>query len=127
MFRNCTELFGEQAGGIKSFLPDNAFWREGRTPFRLDGWYGETYNVSLNGTFASLRFSFRDKYKELGIEDCVYIEVDGKRVYPVRQAGDSFILDLTGVDRLFIKSIHPGKSYTPYSQEITLDGATFYR
>lgn len=127
VFRGCTELFGEHTSGIESFLPDDAFWEEGGTPFRLDGWYKETYSVFLNGAFASLRFSFRDKYDELEIENCVYIEANEKRVHPVRQTGDDFILDLTGVDHLFIKSIRPGKNYVPYSQEITLDRVRFHR
>jgi hypothetical protein len=127
VFRGCDKLFGEHSGGIESFLPENDFWREGKTPFTLDGWYSETYKVHLNGVFVSLRFAFRDKFDELGIEKCVYIEADSKRVHPVPQTGDNFLLDLKGVDELFIKSIHPGKSWVPYSEEIVLGDIRFHR
>jgi hypothetical protein len=127
VFANCDGLFGEHSSGIESFLPDNDFWREGRTPLYLDGWYNETYSVSLKGAFASLSFAFRDKYDELEIEECVYIEADSGRVYPVQQAGDNFILDLKGVDRLFMKSIRPGVMSIPYSQQITLNNMLFHR
>jgi hypothetical protein len=127
VFGGCTELFGEHASGIESFLSGNAFWKEGGTPFQLDGWYDQTYSVSLEGTFASLSFSFRDQYDELGIEECVYILADGERVHPARQRGDNFVLDLKDVDRLFIKSIRPGKNWTPYSEQITLNDVRFHR
>ncbi|MCL2650554.1 MAG: hypothetical protein FWD60_05945 [Candidatus Azobacteroides sp.] len=94
---------------------------------RLDGWYNETCRISLNGNFTSLSFTFRDKYDELEIEDCVYIEADSKRVYPIQQTGDNYILDLKDVDMLFIKSIRPGKDWTPYSQEITLNNVMFHK
>jgi len=127
VFRSCSELFSEHSSGIESFLPNDSFWKEGKNPFTLDGWYYETYEVSLNGEFTSLSFTFRDKYDELGIEDCVYIETDSKRVYPIQQTGDNYVLDLKDVDILFIKSIRPGKSWTPYSQEITLNDILFHR
>ncbi|MDR1624154.1 MAG: leucine-rich repeat domain-containing protein [Tannerellaceae bacterium] len=124
IFRGCDKLPNEK---IESCLPENDFWREGRTSFELDGWYGQTYTVFLKGAFASLRFVFRNKYDELGIEDCVYIKADSERVHPVRQADDNFILDLKGVDKLFIKSIRPGKNYVPDSLEITLGEIRFHR
>jgi hypothetical protein len=120
-------LFSEHSGGIESFLPRNDFWREGETPLTLDGRYGGTYTVFLNGEFTSLRFTFHDKFEELEIEDCVYIAADSQRVYPVRQTDDNFLLDLKGVDELSIKSIRPGKDWTPLSQEITLKGMMFHR
>jgi hypothetical protein len=61
------------------------------------------------------------------IEKCVYIEADSKRIYPIKQRGNNFTLDLKDVDELFIKSIRPGKDWTPYSQQITLDDAMFHR
>jgi len=101
-------------------------WRMTNT-IRLDGWYHATRKISLNGKFISLSFTFRDKYDELEIEKCVYIEADSKRVYPIQQTGDNFTLDLKDVDELFIKSIRPGKDWTPYSQEITLNNIMFHK
>ena len=76
VFLQCGIYSNEQSIEIESFLPNDSFWKEGKTPFKLDGWYRETYEVSINGEFTSLSFTFRDKYDELGIEDCVYVESD---------------------------------------------------
>ena len=100
---------------------------------KLDGWYNETFKILLNGDFTSLSFAFRDKYNELGIDDCVHIialyieEEDYKRIYPIQQKGYNFIVDLKDVDELIIKSIHPGKSWVPYSQEIILTNVMFHK
>jgi hypothetical protein len=99
---------------------------KGRT-LKLDGWYNHTYRVPLKGRFTSLSFAFRDKYNKLGIDQCVYIEADSKRIYPVQKTGDNFIFDLKDVDELLIKSIHPGKDWVPYSRQITLRDVTFHR
>lgn len=128
VFAGCDTLFSKPSSGIESsFLPNDDFWREGNTPLTLDGWYSQTYNVSLNGKLTSLSFTFHDKYDELGIDDCVYIETDAKRTYPIQQTGDNYVLDLKDVNSILIKSIRPGHAYVPYSQEITLNDMTFYK
>jgi hypothetical protein len=126
VFGDCEALFSNPSGGISSFLSNDDFWKEGETPLRLDGWYNETYRVLLNGKFTSLRFTFRDKYDERGINECVYIEANSRRIYPRHQTGERFIIDLRGVNELLIRSIRPGKEGVPYSREITLDNVIFH-
>ena len=92
---------------------------------KLDGWYNETFTKSLNGEYSSFSFKFRDKYKKLKIDECVHIEADSKRIYPMQQKNNNFIVDLTDVDELIIKSIHPGRDWVPYSREITLTNVIF--
>ena len=93
----------------------------------LDGWYNDTFRKSLNAEYTSLSFTFRDRYEELEINECVFIEADTKRIYPKQQRGDNFIIDLMDVDVLIIKSIHPGKDWVPYSREITLYNVIFHK
>jgi hypothetical protein len=98
---------------------------------RLDGWYGDIFSMSLNSEYTSFTFNFRDKYEELEIDECVYItalyvgEEDYGIIYPLPQGGDRFIVNLTDVDEMIIKSIHPGKSWVPYSQQIILENVIF--
>lgn len=104
-----------------------------KNTIQLDGWYGDTFKISLKGNFNSLSFEFCDKYNELEIDRCVHIaalfieEIDFKRIYPIEQEENKFIVDIKDVNELIIKSIHPGKPWVPYSQEITLNNVMFHK
>ena len=124
VFAGCNKLSGEHLSGI---LPDDDFWKKGKIPLELDGWYNETFKVSVHGVFSSLSFTFSDKYKVLGIGSCVYIEADSIRIYPVQQTDDHYTFDLTDVDALMIRSIHPGRDWVPYSRQIALHDIIFRR
>ena len=117
VFKGCTEL---------NIIPES-FWKTSYSPLRLDGWYKDCYCINVNEDYATFSFTFRDKYNERGINDCVQIDADGKRIYPDKQEGDYYVFDFNGVEKIEIRSIHPGKPYVPFSQEIELKNAMFHR
>ena len=104
-----------------------SFWKTGDSPLLLDGWNNEHYKVPIDGAYALLSFNFRDKYNELSIAECVLIDADGKRIHPIRQDGDDYTYDIKSVNNIDISSLHPGKAWTPFSQEITLNKMMFHK